>query len=88
VQKEIGDLDQELAVSTQQLCDILRAAEVNIRRTESLSQDPVPSGVKKRKRSETPPEDLASGDEARFIHLEERAAKRMAENDPDYKTNK
>ena len=33
VQEEMGDLDQELAVSTQRLCEILRAAEVNIRRT-------------------------------------------------------
>ncbi|PVH94120.1 hypothetical protein DM02DRAFT_661338 [Periconia macrospinosa] len=67
---------------------ILSAAEANNRRTESLSQDPVPSGVKKRKRPETPPEDSVSGDEARFIHQEERAAKRIAENDPDYKINK
>ena len=84
----MGGLDQELAVSTQRLCEILRAAEVNIRRTESLSQDLVPSGVKKRKRSETPPEDLVSGDKARFVHLEERAAKHIAENDPNYEMSK
>lgn len=83
----MGDLDQELAISTQWLCEILRVAKFNIRRIESLSQDLVPSGVKKRKRSETPPEDLVSGDKARFIHLEERAAKHIAENDPDYEIN-
>lgn len=41
-------------------------------------------GVKKRKRSETPPERIASDNEARYIEQEERAAKRMADDDPDY----
>ena len=84
----MGDLNQELAIFTQRLCEILRAEEVNIRRTESLSQDPVPSSVKKRKRSETPPENLVSSDEAKFVHLEKRTAKRIAENNPNYKISK
>ena len=41
-------------------------------------------GVKKRKRSETPPERIASDDEARYAEQVERAAKRMADNDSDY----
>jgi hypothetical protein len=38
----------------------------------------------KRKRSETPPEKITSDDEAKYVGLEERAAKRIADNDPDY----
>jgi hypothetical protein len=40
--------------------------------------------VKKRKRSKTPPEEITSGDETRYVKQEERAAKRMADEDPDY----
>ncbi|KAL5406973.1 hypothetical protein PMIN04_011852 [Paraphaeosphaeria minitans] len=84
VQEEIGNQDQELVISAQQLCKFLNAAEVNVHQRESLSKDPIPHGVKKRKRSETPPEEIASGDEARYVEQEERAAKRIADDDPDY----
>ena len=43
------------------------------------------SGVKKCKRSETPPERMASDDKAKYIKQEERVAKHMADNDLDYK---
>jgi hypothetical protein len=39
---------------------------------------------KKKKRLETPPEELGLADEARYAQLEVRAAKRMAEGDSDY----
>jgi hypothetical protein len=41
------------------------------------------NNVKKRKRSETPPEEIRSNDEARHVEQEERAAKR-ADHDMDY----
>jgi hypothetical protein len=41
--------------------------------------------VKKRKRSETPIEKIASSDEARYIKQENRAAKRMVDDNSDYK---
>jgi hypothetical protein len=41
-------------------------------------------GVKKRKRSETPPEKLASDDEAKYADEEVRASKRVKEDDHDY----
>jgi hypothetical protein len=41
-------------------------------------------GLKKRKRSEIPPDQITSGDEARYVKQEERAARRMADDDPDY----
>ena len=42
-------------------------------------------GVKKRKRSESAPERMASDDEAKYVEQEERVAKRMTDNDLDYK---
>jgi hypothetical protein len=80
----MGNLDRELDISAQQLCEFLNAAEVKVRQKGSLSRDLLPVGVKKRKRSETPPEEIASADEARYVEQEERAAKRIAEGDSDY----
>ena len=78
------NLDRELIIPAQQLCEFLDAAEVKVRQKGSLSKDLLPLGLKKRKRSETPPEEIASGDEARYVEQEERAAKRIAEGDLDY----
>jgi hypothetical protein len=50
----------------------------------SLGKHSISPGLKKRKRSETPPDQIAPEDEARYIKQEERAAKRVAEDDPDY----
>jgi hypothetical protein len=84
VQEEMGNLDRELDISAQQLCEFLNAAEVKVRQKGSLSRDLLPVGVKKRKRSETPSEEIASADEARYVEQEERATKRIAEGDSDY----
>ncbi|KAF1952620.1 hypothetical protein CC80DRAFT_527689 [Byssothecium circinans] len=57
-----------------QLCRYVDAAESKVRRalrTESLGNN-----VKKRKRSEIPPEEIQSSDEAKYAKQEERAAKR------------
>jgi hypothetical protein len=51
---------------------------------ESLGEHSIAPGLKKRKRSETPPDRITSGDEARYAEQEERAAKHMADDDPDY----
>lgn len=75
---------QEIVVTTQQLCQFLNAAEDKIQGQRPLVKHSIRPGVKKRKRSETPSERMASGDETRYLEQEERAAKRMAENDPDY----
>lgn len=84
MQQETGDWDQELTISSEQLCDYLAAAEAKMRQAETLGQHSIAPGVKKRKRSETPPEEITAGDEARYKKREERAAKRSAQNDPDY----
>ena len=70
-------------MSTQQLCQFLAVAEEKIQGRKALIRDCLP-GVKKCKRSETPPEWIASDDEAWYIEQEKRAAKRVAEDDPDY----
>lgn len=53
-------------------------------RSESLGEHLIGPGIKKRKRSRTPPEEITSGDEARYLEQEARAAKRMTEGDPNY----
>lgn len=47
-------------------------------RSESLSEHSIGPGIRKRKRSETPPKEITSGDEAGYVEEEERAAKCMA----------
>ncbi|KAL9625738.1 MAG: hypothetical protein Q9160_000058 [Pyrenula sp. 1 TL-2023] len=79
------DEDCEINVSTRELCQYLAAAEkMGVKKVRR--RDPVPPGFKKRKRSETPLEKIASDDEAKYTGQEERAAKRAAAHDPDYKT--
>ena len=59
-------------------------AETKVQRLESLSRSLIAPGLRKRKRSETPPEQVTSSDEARYTEQEERVARRMEDNDPDY----
>ncbi|KAH7119556.1 hypothetical protein B0J11DRAFT_63671 [Dendryphion nanum] len=75
---------QEITLSTRELCQYLAAAEEKTRGKRALVKHTIPLGVKKRKRSETPQEKIASDDEARYVELEERAAKRIADKDLDY----
>jgi len=72
VQKELGDQNREIHISGQQLCQFLAAAESKVQRAGSLGIHLVAPGVKKRKRSATPPDEIASGDEARYVEQEER----------------
>ena len=50
----------------------------------SLGKHSIAPGIRKRKRSETPPEEIAPSDEAKYVDDEERAAKRLTYDDPDY----
>ncbi|KAF2229878.1 hypothetical protein EV356DRAFT_561859 [Viridothelium virens] len=84
VQDEMGDEDTEICVSGIQLCQYLAAAESKVRREQSLIKHSFAHEVKKRKRSETPPEEFGSSDEARYIEQEQRAAKRTADHDSNY----
>lgn len=75
---------REILLSTHQLCQYLDAAEDKIPGQRILVKHSILPGVKKCKRSETPPEKLASDDEAKYAD-EARAAKRVEEDDHDYK---
>lgn len=80
----MGDYDQELVVPPKQLCEYLIVAETKAQRAGSLSKHHIPPGIKKRKRSATPPEELLQDDVARYTELEARAGERTGESDPDY----
>ncbi|KAF2458011.1 hypothetical protein BDY21DRAFT_303212 [Lineolata rhizophorae] len=82
--QEIADDAHELNVSTEQLCECLDSAETMMAQLDSLGEHKLAAGVKKRKRSETPPEEIGSADVARYIKLEDRTTKRLADKDPDY----
>ena len=58
----IGDQDQGVVVSAQQLCQYLAEAET-MAAQELLVGKPLAPGLTKRKRSETPPEEIDPGDE-------------------------
>ncbi|KAL1591525.1 hypothetical protein SLS60_011917 [Paraconiothyrium brasiliense] len=84
VQEELGNLDKTLVITAKQLCICLSAAEAKSRREGAPRRDALPQGVQKRKREETPPDQITSSDDARYDMEVERAAKRMAHGDPDY----
>lgn len=78
------DEDTEIGISSIQLCQYLAAAERKGLRAQSLTKHSFAHKVKKRKRSETPPEEIRSGDEARYVEAEQKAVKRTASHDHDY----
>ncbi|KAF1364395.1 hypothetical protein EJ07DRAFT_100106 [Lizonia empirigonia] len=81
-QKELEDEDADIYISGTQLCQYLDAADSRVKRV--LGQQTLPKEVRKRKRLETPPEEILSSDEARYAEQEERVAKR-ADHDVDYR---
>ncbi|KAF2804388.1 uncharacterized protein BDZ99DRAFT_397834 [Mytilinidion resinicola] len=81
-EEELGDEDAEICISGIQLCRYVDAAESKVRR--ALRKESLADNVNKRKRSETPPEEIQSSDDARYAKQEERAAKRTADHDIDY----
>ena len=52
-------------------------AETKVQRLRSLGKNLIAPGLRKRKRSETPPEEINPRDEARYTAQEEKAARRM-----------
>ncbi|KAI9770759.1 MAG: hypothetical protein M1840_003009 [Geoglossum simile] len=80
----VGDEDQEILLPTQQLCQYLTAAEDEMRRRGMLVKNSLPPGMKKRKRSRTPPDKMTSDDEAKYVEREQKVAKCMSDDDPDY----
>ena len=56
-------------------------------RAEALDEDQLQQGVKKKRRAGTPPEVLASEDEARYKREEKRAKTQRDEEDPDWEAS-
>ncbi|KAL6711565.1 hypothetical protein ACN47E_004499 [Coniothyrium glycines] len=83
VEEEMGGEDAELCISGSQLCQYVATAENNVQR--AMREEPLPDGIKinKRRRSSTPPEEIRSEDEAKYIQREEKVAKRE-DHDSDY----
>ncbi|OAL56152.1 hypothetical protein IQ07DRAFT_583540 [Pyrenochaeta sp. DS3sAY3a] len=81
---EISSKEPDIFVSSKELCQYLDAAEHKMSRHDGLVKHTVVPGVKKRKRSATPPDEINTSDEERYIKEEERATKRVADRDADY----
>jgi hypothetical protein len=82
VREELGSDNTEIQITGKQLCQYLAVAESRAQR--ALRKHSFARVVMKRKRSETPPEEMRSGDEAKYAEQEGRAAKRVADDDVDY----
>ncbi|KAF2022604.1 hypothetical protein EK21DRAFT_105697 [Setomelanomma holmii] len=83
-QKEMGEEDTFIRIPGSRLCEYLSAADN--KEEQALGKHVLAKEVKKRKRSETPPEEIRADDEVRYAEQEERAAKR-ADHDIDYEEN-
>ena len=57
----------EIHISGQQLCQFLAAAENKAQQVPSFGKHLVAPGIKKRKRLETPPDEVAPGNEAQYV---------------------
>jgi hypothetical protein len=55
-----------------------------LQQSETLSRNSISPEITRRRRSETPPDNITSSDEARYVEQEERAIKRIEDNDLNY----
>ncbi|KAL6229223.1 hypothetical protein BDW75DRAFT_245926 [Aspergillus navahoensis] len=78
-----SDLDQEIKISARDLCCYLDFAEERQEGQEQRegSVKTLPEGTRKRRRAETPPDNINSDDETTFQALEESDTKRVRDSD-------
>ena len=90
--KELGDDSrrQEISIPARELCEFLNRAERWFERQKSgtLSKPTVIPGLKKRKRSPTPAEEMRPDNEVRFVEREEKVRRRVSREDPDWEGSK
>jgi hypothetical protein len=86
VPKEAGS-DTDLLISRGKLCEYLRDAELSelTSKPNGGVSETLPAGVRKRRRSSTPPEQLNTDDEHQFEEHENRAVKRSHRDDFSYR---
>ena len=77
----MGEEDTFIYIPGSKLYEYLNAADN--KEGQALGKHVFAKEVKKQTRSETPPEEIRAGDEARYAEEEERASKR-ADHDIDY----
>jgi hypothetical protein len=77
----MGEEDTFIYISGSKLCEYLNVADS--KEEQALGKHVFVKEVKKRKRSEIPPEEMRAGDEARYAEQEGRAVKR-ADRGMDY----
>ncbi|KAL9620567.1 MAG: hypothetical protein Q9160_004928 [Pyrenula sp. 1 TL-2023] len=76
---------REISITNTQLCQYLADAEDMVKRRKDGVDDLLPPGVRKRQRSETPPEAMTSDTEAWYARQEEKDAERAEQDDLDYR---
>jgi hypothetical protein len=81
VQNEMGDEDAVLCIFEIELFQFLAAAEKKARYIPLPGKHSVASGVRKRRRSETSPEEIRSDGDTRYIEQEVKAAKCTTNHD-------
>jgi hypothetical protein len=79
--------DEEVSLSSETLCHYLEVAEARTKAKRGGLQDSPEPGVRKRRRSSTPPEELVSDDEATFRVQEEHTANKAELDDLSYKAS-
>jgi hypothetical protein len=81
--REYANLRGEIFISCQQLSEFLSSSESKAAKKKQGTGrvDTSQAGVKKRRRTETPPDELDTEDEKYFESLELRASKRADEGD-------
>ena len=76
--------DREIRLTTQQLSQYPTSAEKKNLMPKLGYKKAFPSGARKHQRTVTPPETMASDDEGEYVEQEEKAARCMSADDPDY----
>ncbi|CAI6336750.1 unnamed protein product [Periconia digitata] len=83
--KDVMNSNVQIGISAAQLCQFLNDAEDFSRAETASSDEDFPTYGKRDRRTRTPPEEITASDEERITESEERAAKRVAHDDPEYK---
>jgi len=78
-------LEREIAISYAKLAEYLDDADARYQLTKTRQGIQQPE-IRKRRREETPPEELASEDERRFERAELAVERAVDEKDEDWKT--
>jgi hypothetical protein len=85
VQEDLGDQNRQIHISGQQLCQFLAAAEEIVQKAKIVKGRLLPPGIRKRRRSDTPPDKVTLSDQAKEEEHERKVARRIEAQDPDYK---